>query len=76
MGLRLAMLRKQLGWNQTKVAEACDLSCATVSRVEKGSQFLTLPALFRLAAVLGVEPGKLIPDLEDLENAGYPRKMR
>ena len=74
IGVRISMLRKNLGWNQGQLVEATGISSSTISRVEKGHQFLTLPGIFRMAAVLGVEPAQLLPDLEDLKNAGYDRK--
>ena len=69
MGLRISMLRKSRSWTQEYVAEACDLSCSTISRVESGSQFLTIPGLLRLASAIDVDPGKLMPDLEDVRTA-------
>lgn len=71
MGVRLVMLRKAKGLQQSDVAKGTGLSGSTISRIESGLQFPTLPALFRIATFLQVEPGKFLPDLEDLKLAGY-----
>jgi len=68
-GVRIAMLRKSKGWTQAKLSEITHLSMSTISRVESGSQYLTLSGLFRVAFALDVEPAKLLPDLDDIKNA-------
>jgi len=69
IGLRVAMLRKSREWSQGEVAKACNLSTSSVSRIEAGACFPTIPAILRLSDAFDVEPSKLLPDLEDVRTA-------
>ena len=46
---RIKDLRKLLGWNQTKLAEACDVTQAQVSRWEKGLDKPSAGALYAIS---------------------------
>ena len=71
MGIRVKALRKSRGWNQGELAAVGDVSTSMISRVESGGCFLSVPAVLRLAAAFGVEPGTVLPDLDDLRLAGF-----
>ncbi len=71
MGIRVKALRKAKGWEQSDLAEAAELSSAMISRVESGGCFLSVPAVLRIAAVFGVEPAVVLPDLDDVRLAGF-----
>lgn len=55
LGIRIAGLRKVAGLTLTQLARACDLSEATLSRIENGRSQVSAHHLFLLAQVLGVD---------------------
>lgn len=55
LGNRIKSLRLQRGLSQEKLAEAIDIATTSLSYVETGRGFMTLPTLEKLAKVLGVE---------------------
>lgn len=62
MGLNEAFYRSLAGYTQEELAEACGMSRTYISKVEVPNMVsvISLPALFRLADVLGVEPARLL----------------
>ena len=62
MGLNVAFYRSFAGYTQEELAEACGMSRTYISKVEVPNMVsvISLPALFRLADVLGVEPARLL----------------
>ena len=62
MGLNEAFYRSFTGYTQEELAEACGMSRTYISKVEAPNMVsvISLPALFRLADVLGVEPARLL----------------
>lgn len=69
-GIFLKITRRLAGVSQTELAARSDVTVSTISRVESGESFLSVGTLCRLAAALGVEPHKLLPDLEIIESFG------
>lgn len=55
LGPRIAGLRKTAGLTLTQLAGACDLSEATLSRIENGRSQVSAHHLFLLAQALGVD---------------------
>ena len=62
LGQTVQELRKDLGWNQQRLADLADLDRTYISAVEHGKQNLTLGAIVKLADALGVELGRLMSD--------------
>ena len=60
VGQRLAEARKARGYSQESLAEAAGLEAVTLSRWETGDRALSLSALARIAATLGVGMGDLL----------------
>jgi DNA-binding XRE family transcriptional regulator len=60
-GDRVRQRRGEAGLSQRQVAEAADLSRASVVNVETGRQGVSLGTLYRLARALGCEPAELLP---------------
>ena len=62
MGLNEAFYRSLAGYTQEELAEACGMSRTYISKVEVPNMVsvISLPALFHLADVLGVEPARLL----------------
>ncbi len=48
-------LRLKLGWTQSDLAEALDVSRQTIYAIEKGVYDPSLPLAFRIAAVFGLK---------------------
>ena len=64
LGQTVQELRKDLGWNQQRLADLADLDRTYISAVEHGKQNLTLGAIVKLADALGVELGRLMSDTD------------
>jgi len=59
-GARLRELRHQLGFSQEELAFRCGLDRTYVSSCERGRRNLTLEAIVKFAAALGVKPSQLL----------------
>ncbi len=57
VGLRLKELRTRKGLSQTEMAKLVGVTPSTISQVEKGQIYPSLPALFKMAEILSVEAG-------------------
>ena len=55
IGLRLKELRKKQGLSQKELARLVGVTPSTISQVESNSIYPSLPALFKMAEVLGVQ---------------------
>ena len=53
-------IRRDLGWNQQKLADNADLDRTDITAVEHGKQNLTLGTIVKLADALGVELVQLL----------------
>ena len=56
LGRRIQYLRKQKGFSQEKFAEAIGIATTSLSYIETGRGFMTLPTLEKMSQVLEVEP--------------------
>ena len=56
LGRRIQYLRKQKGFSQEKFAEAIGIATTSLSYIETGRGFMTLPTLKKMSQVLEVEP--------------------
>jgi transcriptional regulator with XRE-family HTH domain len=65
-GARVRLERKRAGLSQQQVAEQIGVTGPTISALENGHRGPSIEALCRLAAVLNVPPGVLLPPLEEL----------
>jgi transcriptional regulator with XRE-family HTH domain len=63
LGLRLRERRRELAFNQEKVAHLAGLNVSNYARVERGHGNPTFSTLVRLAAALEMEPGLLLAGL-------------
>ena len=55
LGKRIQYLRKQRGFSQEKFAEAIEIATTSLSYIETGRGFMSLPTLLKMAEVLEVE---------------------
>lgn len=62
-GQRVREVRTEKDLTQEAVAEAAGLHPTFISNVERGYRVPTVPTMLRLAAGLGVEPGRLVDGL-------------
>lgn len=71
VGARLARLRKKAGLTQSRVAESLGLSTETVSRLERGAQWMEFRTLQGLARLYGVTPSELLSVLAEGETSAH-----
>ncbi len=64
LGERVKTCRNHLGISQEELAHRAKLHWTFVGQVERGRRNLSLHNLLRLAAGLGVDPGKLVQGLD------------
>ena len=64
LGERVRARRHALGLSQEALADRCGVHWTFVGQVERGQRNLNLHNLLKLAAGLGVDPGKLVKGLE------------
>jgi ribosome-binding protein aMBF1 (putative translation factor) len=63
LGATVRRYRKQAGMSQEKLAEKAELHPVYLGKVERGEQWISLHALLRVAAALGVRGRDLLGDL-------------
>ena len=56
LGKRIQYLRKQKGLSQEKLAGAINIATTSLSFIETGRGFMTLPTLEKISKVLEIEP--------------------
>lgn len=71
VGARLARLRKKSGLTQSRVAEALGVSTETVSRLERGAQWMEFRTLQGLARLYRVSPGELLSTISDGDSTAH-----
>jgi transcriptional regulator with XRE-family HTH domain len=64
LGERVKNRRNRLGISQEELADRADLHWTFVGQVERGRRNLSLHNLLKLAAGLGIDPGKLVQGLD------------
>jgi len=62
-GQRLRELRAERGVSQDQLARRTGIDATAVGRFERGAREPRLRSILRLAAGLGVKPGRLVDDL-------------
>jgi transcriptional regulator with XRE-family HTH domain len=55
-GLQVRRIRKQKGWTQENLADACDLDRTYIGGIERGERNVALMNIVRLAEALDVLP--------------------
>ena len=65
IGANIRTRRRQADASQDDVAARVGISRATLANIETGRQRLLVHQLYRLAKVLGVRPGDLLPTAND-----------
>lgn len=55
LGKRIQYLRKQKGFSQEKFAEAINIATTSLSYIETGRGFMSLPTLQKMTEVLDIE---------------------
>lgn len=68
-GRRVRELRQQRGLSQEKLGELAELDRTFVNQVEAGSRNVTLTTIVKLAHALDVDPGDLVTERRDADEA-------
>ena len=63
LGERIRTFRKQVGWSQEELAEACGLHRTYVGAVERGERNVSLINIVQFARALQVKPADLLEDI-------------
>jgi transcriptional regulator with XRE-family HTH domain len=64
----MEVVRKRMGWSQTKLGGAADLSSTTVSRIETGRYNPTPQETARLARALKLKPHQVMERVEVIQD--------
>lgn len=67
MGQRIRQVRSHAGVSQEELAHIANLDRSYVGGVERGDRNLSVLNVLKLAAALKVQPGELLPQLQDVE---------
>ena len=59
-GERVRILRKQAGWSQEELADACGLHRTYIGAVERGERNISLVNIVQLAHALRVKPSDIM----------------
>ena len=68
IGNQIRIIRASKGFSQEGLAAAATLGRTYMGRVERGEQKISVQNLIKIAFVLEVNVGELIPSLHELEN--------
>ncbi|MDP3680035.1 MAG: helix-turn-helix transcriptional regulator [Flavobacterium sp.] len=66
-GKRLGEIKKQKGLSYRKIAENCDLDASFISKIEKGTENVTLETILNLSYGLKIQPKEFFDFKIDLE---------
>ena len=72
LGKRIKELRKNAGYTQEKLAELIDIETSSLSGIESGRHFPSMPTIERIANILNVE----LKTLFDFNHLQSTDKMR
>lgn len=64
LGARIRRMRKDLGWSQERLAEACEMHWTYIGQVERGERNLTLHSIQSIAKALKVKISELFRGLD------------
>ena len=59
-GENVRSLRKEIGWSQEQLAEACGLHRTYIGAIERGERNVSLQNIVQIAFALGVKPADLM----------------
>lgn len=65
-GLRVRKLRVREGLSQDGLAHTSGIHVTSIGRIERGGREPRLTTILKLAEGIGVEPGELTDDLDDI----------
>jgi transcriptional regulator with XRE-family HTH domain len=68
IGDQIRTIRASKGFSQEGLAAAATLGRTYMGRVERGEQNISIQNLIKIAFILEVDVGELIPPLKQLEN--------
>ena len=68
IGNQIRTVRSSKGFSQEGLAAAATLGRSYMGRVERGEQNISIQNLVKIAFILGVNVGELIPPLSELDN--------
>lgn len=68
IGNQIRAIRVSKGFSQEGLAAAATLGRTYMGRVERGEQNISIQNLIKIAFILDVNVGELIPPLHELEN--------
>ncbi|MDI6047020.1 helix-turn-helix domain-containing protein [Flavobacterium yafengii] len=66
-GKRVGEIKKQKGLSYRKIAENCDLDASFISKIEKGTENITLETILNLSYGLKIQPKEFFDFKVDLE---------
>ncbi|MFH7018604.1 helix-turn-helix domain-containing protein [Flavobacterium sp. FlaQc-47] len=66
-GTQLGQIKKDKGLSYRKIAENCDLDASFISKIEKGTENITLETILNLSYGLKIQPKELFEFKVDLE---------
>jgi transcriptional regulator with XRE-family HTH domain len=66
-GKRLGEIKKQKGLSYRKIAENCDLDASFISKIEKGTENITLETILNLSYGLRIQPKEFFDFKVDLD---------
>ncbi|PIJ48696.1 transcriptional regulator [Erwinia sp. OLTSP20] len=73
---RLVTLRQEKGWSLEKLADACAISRATLSRIERSETSPTASQLNQLCRVYGLTMSRLLSEVETPDNAHLSQEQQ
>lgn len=68
LGKKIRALREEKGYSQEGLAYEAGIARTYMGRVERGEQNISIQSLIKIALVLRVEVGELIPLIRQLKN--------
>lgn len=75
LGAKIKDCRLKVGFNQSKLAEALDMSRASIINIEQGKQRPPLHLLYDISSILGVEVAELLPVNTKPQTTHYIEKL-